>query len=402
MKLKEKLLLLGASYYQIPAIIAAQKLGYHVIALDKNPQAAGNKFADEAYNIDIVDISGVIAFAKANNVKGVFTMQSDIAVPCVGAVNDHLGLSGIGYETACICSDKVATRQTLQKAGILQPKYEIVSDLDAAINVTSNIGFPCIVKAPDSSGSRGITKVESIEGVEAAFIEAKAYSRSNYLLIEEFIEGIEMGAQTFSSNGQCRMVLLHNDTVSSPPYMIPVGHSFPIKLDGDLKIEAEKSICAAVCALGIHDGPSNVDIILGKDGKARIIEIGARIGATCLPELVYYHTGINWIEEAIKVVMGESPNLSPSHYQIVAARILEAYSDGILCNVMPDEELLKDRHLIEWEIVPEIGEYVSKLRKGPDRIGKVIATGKNVDEAERFVEKFQKRLKLSINTVNMR
>ena len=105
--------------------------------------------------------------------------------------------------------------------------------------------------------------------------------------------------------------------------MIPIGHSFPINLDKSLKIEAERAISEAVCALGIDNGPSNVDLILGRDGKARIIEIGARIGATCLPELVYFHTGIDWIEQSIKVAMGESPTLSPHCSRIVAARILE-------------------------------------------------------------------------------
>lgn len=395
-----RLLLLGASYYQIPAIIAAHKLGCHVIALDKNPEAAANQFADEAINIDIVDIPNVIEIAKEKQIQGVFTMQSDIAVPTVGAVNDHLGLSGIGYETACICSDKVKTRETLQKAGVLQPNFKVVSNLDDAKEAALSIGFPCIVKAPDSSGSRGVTKVKSAYEVESAFIEAKFHSRSNEILVEEFIEGIEIGAQTFSFNGKCVLVLLHNDTVSSPPYMIPIGHSFPIEIDEGLKIEAEKVISAAVIALGIHNGPSNVDLILGKDGKARIIEIGARIGATCLPELVYYHSGIDWIMEAIRIAMGENPNLRYSDDRIVAARVLEAPEDGILGEAIPDTKLLNDSRLIEWEIVPKMGESVFKLRKGPDRIGKVIGTGNSVKDAEIFVEMFHKNLLLSIETEN--
>ena len=120
---KRKLLLLGASYYQIPAITAAQKLGYHVIALDKNPFAAANPFADEAYTVDIVDAQSVLKVARTKKVDGVFTMQSDVAVPTVGFVNDQLGLSGIGHETAHICSDKIAMRQTLQKAGIYNKFY---------------------------------------------------------------------------------------------------------------------------------------------------------------------------------------------------------------------------------------------------------------------------------------
>jgi len=56
----------------------------------------------------------------------------------------------------------------------------------------------------------------------------KKYSKIDQLLVEEYIDGIEIGAQTFSVNGKCKVILLHNDTLSSPPYMVPIGHSFPI------------------------------------------------------------------------------------------------------------------------------------------------------------------------------
>jgi len=396
MQRDKKLLLLGASYYQIPAITAAQKLGFHVIALDKNPGALGNRYADEAFPVDIIDVPSVIKLAIEKDIRGVFTMQSDIAVPTVGAINDQLRLPGIGLETARVCSNKIAMRQRLKQAGISQPRFDVVSGLKAAINAASMIGFPCIIKTPDSSGSRGVTKVKSLAEVEFAFSEAQKYTKSEVILVEEYIKGTEIGAQTFSQNGECGLVLLHNDTVSPPPYLIPTGHSFPIILGDFAKKETTAAIAAAVCALGINDGPSNVDLILGLDGKPHIIEIGARIGATCLPELVHYHTGIDWIRESIRVAMGEPANLSVSHLRTVAARILEATSDGVLKQAVPDEELLDDPRLIEWEIVTTAGDRISKLRKGPDRIGKVLATGKDVKEAVAFVESFQAKLRLSI------
>src|SRR5690606_9400813 len=112
----------------------------------------------------------------------------------------------------------------------------------------------------------------------------------------------EFGAQTFSINGRCESVLLHNDTLSTPPYMIPIGHSFPFsKMDKSQKVQVIEDIKQAVIALGIADGPANVDLILDKrTNRVKIIEIGARIGATCLPELVRYHTGIDWVAETIK------------------------------------------------------------------------------------------------------
>src|SRR5690606_20522239 len=183
----------------------------------------------------------------------------------------------------------------------------------------------------DSSGSRGVIKVNSIEEVSAAFTEALSFSRGEEILVEEFIEGLEFGAQTFSVEGHCELVLLHNDTMSNPPYMIPIGHSFPFEqISEDKCINAIEDIKKAVESLGINDGPANVDLILDKkNNKVKVIEVGARIGATCLPELVKYHTGIDWVEATIKSALGEKVNLAIQKEEPVAAIIIESPNDGL-------------------------------------------------------------------------
>ena len=67
------------------------------------------------------------------------------------------------------------------------------------------------------------------------------------------------------------------------------------------RFKIDKSIVSCnspiVKALEINNGPSNIDLIFDKrDGQAKIIEVGARIGATCLPELVEYFSGIDWVK----------------------------------------------------------------------------------------------------------
>jgi biotin carboxylase len=223
------------------------------------------------------------------------------------------------------------------------------------------------------------------QNVETAFIEALSYSRGKEILVEEYIEGLEFGAQTFSVDGECKVVLLHNDILSPPPHMIPVGHSFPFKyLNKTERDLAVSDIQKAVLALGIKNGPSNVDLILDKkDNRIKIIEIGARIGATCLPELVQYYTGIDWVAASIKSAMGEVPDLEINKEQAVAAFILESPKDGKLVSFeIPESDL---PGLLELEITATQGEVVSRLRKGTDRIGKVICKGVSADDAENRV-----------------
>lgn len=216
------ILIVGAGFGQLPAIETAKKMGITTVVVDKNPQAVGAIVADYFYDVDIIDKDAVLEVAKKHNVSGIMTMQSDLPVPTIGYVNDVLGLNGVSLNVANICSNKNQTRAELKKRNAAQPDFEITFNLKDAIEAAEKIGFPCVVKAPDSSGSRGITKVNKLEEIEPAFEEAVLYSRNKAIIVEEFIEGIEFGAQTFSVNGKCESVLLHNDTMSNPPYMIPI------------------------------------------------------------------------------------------------------------------------------------------------------------------------------------
>jgi biotin carboxylase len=378
----KKILIIGAGYGQLPAIEAARQLGWTSIVVDRNGLAPGMARADLAYEVDIVDIAGVVKLARELGVDGVMTMQSDIGVPTVGAVVDALGLPGVGEMVGRRCSNKIETRRCFAEAGVPQPEFRVVRTLDEAEDAARDLGFPCVVKAPASSGSRGVVKASLIEDVPAAFDEAMRYAPGGELLVEGYVRGRELGAQSFSVGGRCQLVLPHNDTLSKPPYMVPTGHSFPVELDEPAQRKLEQAVAACVEALGIHTGPANIDLIVDETGEAQILEVGARIGATCLPELVRCFTGIDWVRETLRAAVGEAPDLTIQHVQPCAAEILQSQVDGRLLASTVPAELLSHPDVLEVEVTAVPGDMVSRLRKGTDRIGKVLVKGHSAHEAE--------------------
>jgi len=394
--MNKNFLIIGAGLGQVPAIEAAKALGLFTIVIDKNPTAIGMKLADTALQVDIVNIDKAVSVAHQYNVSGTMTIQSDIGVPTAGAIVDNLGLPGNGLAIANRCSNKIETRFRLQEFGVPQPRFRIVSDLKETWASVQKIGLPCVVKAPDSSGSRGVTRVNSLDDTKSAFAEAKKYSRDGRILVEEFIPGIEIGAQAFSVNGICEKVLVHNDTLSPPPYMIPTGHSFPSDLPTE-KMKIVQAACAAsVEALGIQSGPSNIDLILTADNEPRIIEIGARIGATCLPELVEIHTGIQWVHESIRACLGEAVNLESKVDRATAALILESPGDGIFTGYTAPPGIDDDKEVVKWEVTVEPGEEVNVLRKGTDRIGKIVTVADTLKAAESKAIEMKRRFEFRI------
>lgn len=392
----KSLLIIGAGFGQLPAIRKAKELGIITICVDKNPNALGMTEADFSYVVDVTDFEGCLNIAKKYSVDGVMTMQSDLPVPTVGFINDALNLIGVDQKTALACSNKILMRKILKENNCEQPRFEIIESLADAKKAVDKIGLPCVIKAPDSSGSRGVTKVQSLEEIEVAFNEALQYSRDKLIIVEEYISGLEFGAQTFSENGECKLVLMHNDTLSEPPYMIPIGHSFPFKYlnDSERKV-AENDIKKAIVSLGIKDGPANVDLILDSNtNRVKVIEIGARIGATCLPELIYYHTGKDWVELTIKNLMNEVVSFDFNSVNPVAALILHSPVDGIFNDIILPK---KQENLIEFEVTVKKNEEVSKLRKGTDRIGKMLCGGNTVENAEENAIEFFNAINLIID-----
>lgn len=382
----DNILIVGAGFGQLPAIIKAKEMGLTVIAIDKNPNAIGMKFADHSFNVDIIDFEGTLEIAKQFNVKGAMTLQSDLPMPTIGYINDKLKLSGVGLKVANWCSNKMETRKRLKVKNCSQPLFHFIKDINEAKIACQKIGFPCVIKSPDSSASRGVTKVNSLEELDNAVNESFKYTRQDKIIVEEYISGLEFGAQTFSFNGKCEIVLLHSDILSQPPFMIPIGHSFPFeKLINKQKEIAINEIKIAVEALGIHTGPANVDLILDtKTNKIKVIEVGARIGATCLPELVEYYTGIDWVMQTINSCLGNEVNLNQTREQPVTASIIQSPNNGELKYFSIPKFVQNHRNLKEIEISAEIGDRVSVLKKGTDRIGKIIVTSDKVIDAERI------------------
>lgn len=395
----KNILVVGGGFGQLPAIIAAQELGFKVVVVDRNADAAGMHLADIAIPIDIIDIEAVVFAAKQYQVCGALTMQSDIGVPTVGAVVDALGLPGNGRAVADRCSNKILMRQSLAQYGVPQPVFAAVSSAQEARRAAQDIGFPCVIKAPDSSGSRGVVKVNTPEEVPAAFAEAMRYTRGQHLLVEEFISGIEIGAQGFSIDGHCVLALVHDDEMSDPPYMVPVAHAFPSSLSPTQLAQADAAVKACVDALGIVSGPSNIDLIVGPDGNSRIIEVGVRIGATCLPELVFHHTGMDWVRAAVQAAIGVDVDLTPTRTQPCAAYILQAPEDGILHGYTAPHKLIDHPDVLEWEVTAQLGEEVARLRKGTDRIGKVVTRGVTRQQAMELARRFRAEMFFDIRPI---
>lgn len=392
----KKILILGAGIYQVPLIKTAKKLGVYTIVASIPGNYPGFEIADKIYYENTTDYEKILEIAKAENIDGIVTAGTDVAVITIGKVCDELGLTGLSFESAQIASNKSLMKTKYEEYGVRTARFRKIpfteTDLNAAV---SELSFPLIFKSIDSSGSRGIIRVDSVDEFEKARAYVKENTRSDHFIIEEFIEGEEFGAQAFVYNGNVEFILPHGDYVFQGDTGVPIGHYAPYELGEDVIEDAKVQLTAAIKAMGLNNCAINADFIL-KDNKTYVLELGGRSGATCLAELVSIYYGYDYYEKIIQTALGEEVSFESSLSVPNASMLLSSDKDGIIIsqeNNNPESDNLFD---VQFDYKP--GDKVSKFRVGPHRIGHVITKGETLDEAVDALNKALDNIKINVES----
>ena len=230
------ILLLGGSAQQIVAIETAKRLGYFTVLCDYLSDNPGQYVADKFYLVSTTDKDAVLEVAKNENVDGVLAYASDPAAPTAAYVAEKLGLPGSPYKSVEILCNKDRFRKFLSDNNFCTPKAKGYTDLGNAIDDLKNnyFKYPVIVKPVDSSGSKGVSKIDSIDEENDKLDYAMSFSRSKKIIIEEFVEkfGYQIAGDGLSVNGKLVFRYFANDHFDEKcvnPF-VPISASFPYSM----------------------------------------------------------------------------------------------------------------------------------------------------------------------------
>ncbi|OZI13490.1 hypothetical protein CEW92_01260 [Bacillaceae bacterium SAS-127] len=389
--MRANFLILGGGVGQLPAIQKAQALGMNAVVVSNDPHCIGASIADYFECVDTTDFEGVEQVARQYKVVGSMTMSNDVAVPTSCYVNEKLNLPMQGKALIQLATDKYLMREKFATHQVNSPKFYQIRDSDDLTFVKHKLKSALktesfIVKPNDSSGSRGVSRITTSEELDEAVQYAVGFSRNKSVIVEEFIDGIEIGAQTFSVDGKVIYCFVHNDKVSN---MVPIGHSFPSVYTKEQVSRIEEECEKALTSLGIENGPSNIDIIIDSDGVPFVIEVGARLGATKLPELVMLHSDIDLTTLTIQLASGQKVECLPvTQNEAVAVEMITVDQDGIIEKIGDVSSLVRKYQPVDFELRLSEKQKITKLKSGQDQYGHVIFTGTSAVEAEEKCAEF--------------
>ena len=309
---KGNVVIIGANEFQNPLILKAKELGYTTHVFAWKDGSVGERTADVFYPISIVETDAILEQCRSIQPCAVASIGSDLAAITVNTLANALGLPGNPPETAVIATNKYEMRQAFQNAGIPVPAFHKVGAEDDLTPLHS-MHLPIIVKPTDRSGSRGIMKLTSFEGLEDAVRSSASVSFEKKAIVEEYIEGDEFSCECISQNGKHHFLTITRKFTTGAPHFIETGHLQPAGLDEETCQRVKETIFKALDALHVTCGASHSEFkILPGSGEIRIIEIGARMAGDCIgSDLVQNSTGYDFVRMTLEAALGEPISLEP-------------------------------------------------------------------------------------------
>lgn len=391
--MKKKILLLGGSAQQVVAIETAKRLGYFTVLCDYLTDNPGQYKADKFYLVSTTDKEAILKVAREEQVDGVLAYASDPAAPTAAYVAEKMRLPGSPYESVEILCNKDKFRAFLREHGFCTPEAKGYTDVADALQDIENgyFKYPMIVKPVDSSGSKGVSRIDSLGQAKELLEYAMSYSRGHRIIVEEFVEkyGYQIAGDGLSVDGKLVFRYFANDHFDSRcknPF-VPVAASFPYNMPEDVQDKIHRTIQRLLTLLGMRTSTYNFDMRIDKDYNVYLMEVAPRDGGNYIPQAIRHATGVDLVECSVKAAMGEQIEI-PEKVQpkgCWAYYAVHSLRDGILKQVVIDPEV-KAQHIVENHLIAKPDDEIHSFIGANSTLGILIMKFETLDQMLEMIE----------------
>ena len=366
-----KIAVLGASYLQKPLYEKLRELNYTSIAIswDVNEVCVKEGLVDKFHEVSIVEKEKVLQICQDENIDGIISIASDVAVPVMAYVAEKMNLAGNSIESSVWSTNKNEMRKRFAKYNLPIPQFSEVFSLNDAKNFLSNTKKDLIIKPADRSGSLGVQLVpreHSNEELSQWVDTAINSSFSKTAIIEEFIVGREISVEYISFKGEHYFLNTTDKVTSGSPHYVEIEQHQPALINENILDDVKKIVPKALNALGITIGASHTELLIDHNNKIWITEVGSRMGGDFIgSNLTKLSTGYDFVEAVINLSLGDfsPPEINKSLYSGVLF-----YSEKTK-HILPLINSENDPRIVEKKVT---SEEVVELKKSSDRGGYLI------------------------------
>jgi len=299
----------------------AKEMGIKTVAVysDADDGAVHMKMADEAVHIgpsaaaeSYLIIDKIIEACKATGAEAVhpgYGFLSENQAFADALAKENIAFIGPGKKAIASMGDKIASKKLALDAGVntVPGHMELIDDAEHAVTISSEIGYPVMIKASAGGGGKGMRVAnndeEAREGFQSAKNEAISAFGDDRIFIEKFVvdpRHIEIqvladkhGNCIYLGERECSIQRRHQKVIEEAPS--------PFVDEALRKAMGEQAVSLA--KIVDYHSAGTVEFIVGADRSFYFLEMNTRLQVEHpVTELI---TGVDLVEQMIRVANGE-------------------------------------------------------------------------------------------------
>jgi propionyl-CoA carboxylase alpha chain len=317
----KKILIANRGEIACRVIRTAQKMGIKTVAVysDADARSPHVKLADEAVHIgpspageSYLIADKIIAACKETGAEAVhpgYGFLSERTSFAQQLDDNDIAFIGPPINAIAAMGDKIESKKLAEKAGVSVVPGHIgeIDDTEHAVRISSEIGYPVMMKASAGGGGKGMrlawNEKDVREGFEATKREGLASFGDDRVFIEKFIEqprhieiqvlGDKHGNVIYLGERECSIQRRHQKVVEEAPSPF---------VDPEMRKKMGEQAVALSQAVGYYSA-GTVELIVGADKSFYFLEMNTRLQVE--HPVTEYITGLDLVEQMIRVAYGE-------------------------------------------------------------------------------------------------
>ena len=395
----KKLMVLGAGVYQLPLLEKATSM-CNVVLVAPHVSEDFLKYAKKVYYLDLREQEKILAIAREEKIDGIITDQTDIPVRTVAYVAEQLGLPGIGYEKACLFTDKSKMRDKLVELGVPVLPSKTVNTLQDALHFFDSLAGSVIIKPVDNQGSRGVFGISSRKQMEEYFDLAMNASPTAQVLVEKYTTGREFVVEAMSLDFQYRELILGDTNYFDIKNAFAAKtRIFPSLADPVLLEKVSKLNERIITGFGLKQGISHSEYVMDGD-EVYLIETAARGGGVFISsDLISLSTGLDTEDFLIHIALGDLDEMPETQKNKCNCGYMAFYlPQGTVKSIKGISEV-RSLKFVHRNILHTIqtGMEIGTIEDKTSRFS-IIVSGETRQELEQHMEQIKEILEIEVVT----
>ncbi|MEH6716208.1 acetyl/propionyl/methylcrotonyl-CoA carboxylase subunit alpha [Parasphingorhabdus flavimaris] len=328
----KKILIANRGEIACRVIRTAQKMGIKTVAVysDADARSPHVKMADEAVHIgpspageSYLIADKIIAACKETGAEAVhpgYGFLSERTSFAQQLADNDIAFIGPPINAIAAMGDKIESKKLAEKAGVSVVPGHIgeIDDTEHAVRISSEIGYPVMMKASAGGGGKGMrlawNEKDVREGFEATKREGLASFGDDRVFIEKFIEqprhieiqvlGDKHGNVIYLGERECSIQRRHQKVVEEAPSPF---------VDPEMRKKMGEQAVALSQAVGYYSA-GTVELIVGADKSFYFLEMNTRLQVE--HPVTEYITGLDLVEQMIRVAYGEKLPLTQDEVKL--------------------------------------------------------------------------------------